>query len=63
MGQHDRAGGDRAQAIHVGAVNERGGRATDAALHRARPARDQYTRFFGLIYSMSSVSVNSWTGR
>ena len=26
-------------------------------------ALDQYTRFFGLMYSTSSVSVYSWTGR
>ena len=26
-------------------------------------ASDQYTRFFGLMYSTSSVSVYSWTGR
>lgn len=26
-------------------------------------ARHQYTRFFGLMYAMSSVSVYSWTGR
>ena len=27
------------------------------------PRPPQYTRFFGLMYSMSSVSVYSWTGR
>ena len=25
--------------------------------------KHQYTRFFGLMYCMSFVSVNSWTGR
>ena len=31
-------------------------------LAEARPV-NQYTRFFGSIYSASSVSVYSWTGR
>lgn len=43
------------------------------ACHKGKPGHqmpepaesgpDQYTRFFGLMYSTSSVSVYSWTGR
>lgn len=32
-------------------------------LPSARRGHVQYTRFFGLMYSTSSVSVYSWTGR
>lgn len=42
--------------------SRRGYRQQDITAKRTR-ALLQYTRFFGLMYSTSSVSVYSWTGR